>query len=391
MPRRSTTARTLLCVCNFPSNTGYAWDFIEGLYAKTADRLTTHGARTLVAYPAVPEAPRPLVGSAASAVEFDFNLSARGLLRALAFVRRENVRTIYLTDRPSVSPAYVLLRLAGARRIVVHDHVSGEFTAPTGLKRFLKWSYARIPGFAADVIIGVSDFVANRQVEVNLAPRARVVRIWNGVPLPSTSDDSGALREIVPLRPGQPVIVCCCRASHVKGVAHLLGAFERVWRAVRESPGGILPALVYIGDGPQFDELMRLRSELESKADVHFLGFQRNASGLLAGADLCVVPSVWHEACPLGVLEPMAQGKPLVATEVGGTPELVDFGSCGMLVPSEDEAALSAALLTLMDDRTLANRLGAAARDRIARHFRPESQIDALVEILSREFEKPGV
>jgi len=65
---KSAAAETLLCVANYPANTGYAWDFIERLYAKIADHLVTHGVRTLVAYPEIAEPPRTLANSAAEPV-----------------------------------------------------------------------------------------------------------------------------------------------------------------------------------------------------------------------------------------------------------------------------------------------------------------------------------
>src|ERR1700761_6587141 len=92
---------TLLCVVNYPANTGYAWDFIEGLYAATADRLAAHGVRTLVAYPSIEEAPRALAGSVAQPVLLDASLAtpaSRADVHTL--VRREHVTAVYYTDRP---------------------------------------------------------------------------------------------------------------------------------------------------------------------------------------------------------------------------------------------------------------------------------------------------
>ena len=74
--------RSLLCVGNFPANTGYAWDFIESLYVGIADHLATKGIKTFVAYPAIPEAPRTLEGSAAQPVCLDILLSSPAARRA---------------------------------------------------------------------------------------------------------------------------------------------------------------------------------------------------------------------------------------------------------------------------------------------------------------------
>src|SRR5437879_5169134 len=113
----------LLCVANFPANTGYAWDFIESLFARASDFLALRGIETWVAYPEIATAPKTLASSAAKFVQLDTSLnSVSSVLEFVKFVRRGNVRVLYLTDRPVRSFVYALLRLAGVRRIVVHDH-----------------------------------------------------------------------------------------------------------------------------------------------------------------------------------------------------------------------------------------------------------------------------
>ncbi|HEX8904118.1 MAG TPA: glycosyltransferase family 4 protein, partial [Longimicrobiaceae bacterium] len=306
---------TLLCVANYPSNTGFAWDFIESLYARVAERLAPRGVRTLVAYPELRGAPRPLEGSVAEAVELPFDLSDRRRRReVLRFVRHQNVRAVYLTDQPAFSPWYPLLRLAGVRHLVMHDHTSGARTAPRGVRRAAKWLYARFPGVSADVVVGVSEYVAERTRRVGLISPSRVVRVWNGLPV-AAGGDAQAIRRAAGVEEGRAIVACCCRAHPVKGVAFLLRAFDAAWRAL---PVASRPVLVYIGDGPQLGELEEIRDSLESRADVRFLGYVEDAARLLAGADACAVPSVWEDAFPLGVLEPMSMGKPVVAASVGG-------------------------------------------------------------------------
>jgi glycosyltransferase involved in cell wall biosynthesis len=393
----ATPLRTLLCVCNFPSNTGYAWEFIEGLYAQIADRLAQRGVRTLVAYPKVIEPPRSLAHSTAQAVELGFNLSDGVQRRRITdFIRAENVRALYLTDRPACSPFYPLLRRSGARHITVHDHTSGARTAPKGLKRMIKWLYTRFPGVAADTVIGVSNYVAERNIHIGLVDGRKVICVWNGIPVmpaPLTSVPSATsggsrpartLHRAAGIDPDRTVVVCCCRAHAVKGVAHLLPAFDQAWKALHGDSAR--PALVYIGDGAQLAELTRIRETLSAREDIRFLGYRPDAADLLADADVCVVPSVWQDAFPLGVLEPMALGKPVIATAVGGIPEMVENEVTGLLIPPADEPALAGALLRLLRDPALASRLGSRARARVAERFTPDAQIDALTEILARGF-----
>lgn len=374
--------RTLLCVCNFPSNTGFAWDFIERLYAGVADRLAPAGVRTLVAYPEIVEAPRSLAGSAAIAVRCRAQPTVgRSLLALLALIVRERVQVVYFTDVNATSLTYPLLRLCGIRYVIVHDHTSGTRTPARGVKRTIKALLARLPGVSADRVIAVSDYVARRQRDVGQVAPARITRVWNGVPIAPPTGDPTLLRRELGIADGVPIVACCCRAHPVKGVAHLLRAFDRVQRTA-----AVRSALVYIGDGPQLGELRALAASLDSASDIRFTGYLPNARAYLQGADVCVSPSTWQEAFGLAVLEPMSLGKAVVATAVGGVPEILEDEVSGLLVPPADEDALADALGRLLADPALRARLGAAARARAASHFDIELQVRRLSELVAEGF-----
>ncbi|HTO10738.1 MAG TPA: glycosyltransferase, partial [Candidatus Binatia bacterium] len=102
---------------------------------------------------------------------------------------------------------------------------------------------------------------------------------------------------------------------------------------------------------------------------------------LHAAADVVVVPSVIPDALSRVVLEAMAAGRPVIGTRVGGTPELIEDGESGLLVPRADPAALAAAIERLLDDPALAARLGEAARRRVETRFAPEASVDRLLAL----------
>jgi glycosyltransferase involved in cell wall biosynthesis len=375
-------SETFLCVCNFPSNTGFAWDFIERLYAGVSDHLATKGIRTVVAYPKIGDSPRSLRNSTAEPIELNaapvLNTSLKSLLR---FIRRERVRGIYFTDQAPASFIYPLLRAYGVRFIIVHDHTSGDRKPARGMKRAVKWFLTRLPGVAADRVLAVSDYVARRQTEVALIPRRRVTRVWNGVDIPPLPSGENRLREIVDVDPARPIVAVCCRAHPVKGVQHVLRAFDMLW-ALHDPAKR--PVLAYVGNGPALDELEKLRASLSSANDIRFLGYREDAFQLLGGADVCVSASIWQEAFGLGVLEPMSLGKAVVATAVGGVPEILTDGVSGILVPPADEQRLADAIDRLLNDSALRARLGAAARERAAAHFTIQSQIASLSAIVAK-------
>jgi glycosyltransferase involved in cell wall biosynthesis len=380
-------ADTLLCVCNFPGNTGFAWNFIEGLYADASDRLSASGVRTLVAYPRLDGYPEPLNGHAAQPYELKVDLRSFASVRNVCrFVRRERVRALYLTDRPAFSIAYLCLKFCGVKRIVVHDHTSGARIAPSGVRKAAKWLIARLPGFFADRVLAVSDYVANRNAVVGQIPRTRIRRVWNGIPLQPLIDAGGvrAIRAQLHLPPRAFIFLCCCRAAPEKGVQHLLKAFGALLQTDAGASRELL--LVYVGDGPFMPDLRRLRDESKSRDRIRFEGYRNNVGDFIKAADVCVVPSVWQDALPLGVLEPMAEGKPVIGTRVGGVPEMVRDDEEGILVAPGDFVALRDAMSRMLVDAELRRRTGEHARRRVEQFFRPDDQRRIIAEELLEAF-----
>ncbi|HKS05714.1 MAG TPA: glycosyltransferase family 4 protein, partial [Gemmatimonadaceae bacterium] len=330
----------VLCVVHYPSNTGFAWTYFEGLYAGIADALARDGIRTLVSYPVIEQPPKRLVGTKAEPIVLDASLLSIGSVFAtIREARKRNIRTIYFTDRGWWHWAFPLLRLTGIRRIVSHDHTSGARTTPRGLKRFAKWLKARVPGTAADLVIAVSEYVANRQRNVVMIPGDRVVRLWYGIEMPASNSASAPIPEMAD---GRPIVLCVCRAAQEKGVDHLIRAFDKVVAVWPDTSPR--PRLVYVGDGPELANLRALAASLPSRDDVVLTGYRSDVPNFLAHATVSVVPSVWQDACPLGVLEPMAHAKPVIASSVGGVPDEINSPDVGELVPPGDSDALARAL-----------------------------------------------
>jgi glycosyltransferase involved in cell wall biosynthesis len=151
----------------------------------------------------------------------------------------------------------------------------------------------------------------------------------------------------------------------VKGQEDLLVAFREV---VRREPAA---QLVLVGDGVRRPGLERLARELGIAGDVRFLGHRLDAPALLSRAAV-VVSSSYAEGISNAVLEGMASRKPLVATAVGGNPELVREGVTGWLVPPGAPAQLAARVLDALRDREAAARLGAGGRAVVEREFSVE-------------------
>lgn len=380
----ATVPPTLLCTVKYPANTGFAWDFIERSYARLADRLATRGVRTIVAYPEISEAPKPLNGSSALPVVLDTQLKTRRSRAGMAeFVRRENVQVVYFTERPMYSPWYRTVRSAGARKIIVHNHTSGALDAPSGIRRVAKRAVISMPGVAADVVVAVSDFVADLNRAVSLIDPSRIRRVWNGIdPIPEGSEDGlPELRSTLGLDVDTPVVGCACRATAEKGVDLLFQAFDRYKSKSRSNA-----VLVYAGTGPQFEELSELRDTLSSAQHIHMMGYVPSAASLFRTASVCVVPS-FRESFSLAVLEMMVRGRAVIAARVGGVPEVIEDGVSGILIPARDIGSLTCAIGRVLETPSLQASLGRAARDRASSLFTGEQQISEMLGTFHEVFE----
>ncbi len=147
-----------------------------------------------------------------------------------------------------------------------------------------------------------------------------------------------------------------------KDIANLLLAAEII---VKSDPSF---RLEIAGDGPLREELVRLCHERKLGQIVKFLGEVRDIPALLERASLFVLPSR-SEGISLTLLEAMARGLPVVATQVGGNPEVVISGQTGLLVPSRDPAALAGAVLQMRSNFDDALLMGRAGRRRVEDHF----------------------
>jgi glycosyltransferase involved in cell wall biosynthesis len=382
--KKSNQRPGLLAALPFPANTGRAWDRLERLVASISNRLAPEGIRTLVAYPEVDGPPTALEGSTAEWVELDARLGSAASLRATAaIVRRENIRVLFLSDLDTHSPYYPLIRLAGVRGILVQAISSGARTVPRGLKRYAKWLLMRTP-FSATRIAAASDFVRDRTISTILFPAGRITRVWNGVEVPPPDPDAEVLtRKHFGFSTRTPLVASVNRASPEKGISYLFRAFDRVWTSWPE--GEEKPGLVYVGDGPEFESLQELRSTFASAGSILMPGYIPDAISVLAGADVFVSPSAAEDAFPYAVLEPMARGRVVVATEIGGIPEQIEDGVSGLLVPPRDEEALAEALSRSLSDPALRGRLGEGARQRVSALFSVESQVEQLCTLILGE------
>jgi len=159
-----------------------------------------------------------------------------------------------------------------------------------------------------------------------------------------------------------------------------VGDAVRALAAVRRARPAVL---VLVGDGPERGAVEELATLLGVRAAVAFAGERRSLGDLFAHADLFLLPSD-QESFGLAALESLASGVPVVASDVGGVPEVVAHGETGWLVPARDPAAMAGAVLGLLADPARRVAMGRAARAAALARFQPAPLV-ARVEALYQE------
>lgn len=217
---------------------------------------------------------------------------------------------------------------------------------------------------AMDRVVCVSQGQAQKVIRSGVSDaRVRVVR--NSIDTSRFAGmDCPAGRELRCMFPDTitHIVLAVGRLSPEKGFDQLISAARQVV-AEREDVGFLL-----VGDGPLKQELFNQIHAAQLQRRFVLAGFRSDVDHLLPHAAL-LAQSSHTEGMPNVVLEAMAAAVPVVATNVGGTPELVVHGQTGLLVPSADPAALARGILTLLDDSIDRAAMGAAARDRVEEHF----------------------
>jgi L-malate glycosyltransferase len=258
----------------------------------------------------------------------------------------------------------------GAIVSTVHGFPSEE--GYSGLARYKMqlnlWLERRVTDRHHRAVVAVSQDMA---AALRRRLRVPVAVIPNGVPLPDGDPgggllERGAVRALLGLDAADVVLGTACRLVPVKGLDTLLVAAGEV---VRRAPR---TRFVLLGDGPLMPALRRQAAELGLQRHVLLPGHRPDVRPYLRAFDLFVLPSI-AEGLPMALLEAMAAGLPVVASAVGGVPEVVREGVEGLLVPPGAPAPLAAALSRLAADGPLRAAMGTRGRARVAEAFSIEA------------------
>jgi len=214
-------------------------------------------------------------------------------------------------------------------------------------------------------MIAVSDRIRNVVIESGVDP-AHVTVIYSGIntSLTVNSDAGKKIREQYRLADNQPVIGTVANLFQRKGYEYLIPAIVEVRRKIPD----LHCLIIGEGDPNYYALLMEMVQKQGLNQAITFTGFQSAVLAHIAAMDIFVLPSLM-EGFGIVLLEAMMMGKPIVATNVGGIPEIVDDTVTGFLVPQRDSSALAQRILCLLENQKLREQLGSKGKSRVVELF----------------------
>jgi glycosyltransferase involved in cell wall biosynthesis len=304
--------------------------------------------------------------------------AVRGLERVL---RVEQTQLIYTFAHPvTVIFAYLAKLRRLTERAVVSYHATGNAEDGRQVPVYLLPLLRRM-----DLILAVAESHKEYLVRVEGLPRDRIRVIYNGVDTdafrPARPAERAEVRRALGIAEEAVVFMAVSSLKPLKRLDLLLRAAAPTLRRGNAT-------LVIVGGGPERDRLASLAEELGIAGRVVFTGMRDDVDAVLRAADALVLSSR-TEAFPNVVLEAMATGLPVIATDVGSVREMVEHDASALVVPAENEGALGAAIERVADDAALRRAFGARGREIVEARFRIETMCAAR-EALFEELLSPG-
>jgi glycosyltransferase involved in cell wall biosynthesis len=312
------------------------------------------------------------------------------ITRIVRLIQRLRPHILHTHTAKAGAVGRIAAALAGGARppIVVHTfhgHVLRGYFDPltTSVFRNLERSLAT----RTTRLVAVSPEVRDDLVSLGIAPPEKFSVIRLGIDLDDrvTRGGSGSeLRRLFGVSPDEFVVGWIGRMTAIKRVDDILLAFRRL------RDRGVDARLCLVGDGPDREHVEQRAHDLDISRNTLFVGYQRDVAPYYSFFDAVVLASA-NEGTPVVAIEALAAGRPVVATRVGGVPDVVEDNADGMLVRVGDVNEIAAALERLARDPELRRRLGDAGRTRTIPRYRVERLVDDIDELYRELLSERGL
>ena len=378
---RTLMAPNVLLVANWESGVGYAWWLMENFWGQIADLVRTLGGSTTLIYPRITTVPQSVVDAGIHVVEHDFDdRSLAGQIRLHALIRQRRIRTLYLTDRPTTSPFYGLLRLWGVRDIIVHDHTPGERSFPQGARRLAKQLHQSLPLLSASRVFATTPWVKERLFRSQCVSPSKIAVVQNGItPIGRDPELRLYTHETFGLPNDAVLVVSASRVTDYKRVDFIVACAAKL--VVTQQLDKLY--FVHCGDGPDLAAVERQAERLGLGDRFVFAGRRGDVRQILQSCDIGIQASTGEVGYSLSILEFMSAGLATLVPDTPSTRQATRDGETGLLFEPGSEASACSALRRLFEDEELRRRIGAAASQSVRDEFNLQETNRQLIAAIS--------
>lgn len=311
-----------------------------------------------------------------------------GLATLFMFLKRHPYHIVHTHNSKAGFVGRLAARLAGVP-VIVHTVHGFSFHDEEPLwRRRLFRQLERTASRWCDKMIFISQPLLDWALREGITHKGKIVKIYSGIDLdrfqPVTEEEKARIRRKWSLGEEDVVIGMVSKLWEGKGHMQLIEAFRSLREEIRNA------RLVIVGEGYLHDRLRARVDQLNLKDAVIFTGFLMEVAEILATFDVAVLPS-FFEGMGRVLLEAMAMEKPVVASRVGGIPDLVTHGLNGFLVRPGDVNELKQAIATLVQDRDLAERMGKEGRKRITEEFTALAMVQSIEKVYRELLQEKGI
>jgi len=305
-----------------------------------------------------------------------------------SFLRKNSFHIVHTHNSKAGFTGRLAAKLAGTCAVIHTVHGFAFHAEEPFWRRALFRNLERLAAHWCDKMIFISQPLIDWAIGERISSKDKIVKIYSGIDLdrfrPLSEEQQRRHRRKWNLGPGDAVVGMVSKLWEGKGHRVLITAFKKVTQEVENA------RLVIVGEGYLLGELTSQTKALGLDGSVLFTGFVEDVPGIMSTFDVAVLPS-FFEGMGRVLLEAMAMEKPVVATRVGGIPDLVEDGRNGFLINPGDTDALAGSIVKLLNDRALARAMGRAGLEKICDKYSARQMVQAIEGVYREILGKKGV
>jgi glycosyltransferase involved in cell wall biosynthesis len=300
-----------------------------------------------------------------------------------------NMNSLIIKEKPDIVhgnfvPIYFPVNLISifTKTRFIYTHHGPYLEKISKLKKLIMFSLARIFDIGIKKIVFVSDYLLKKHIEYNAPIKDNLIRIYNGTDIGrySLKFDKAGFRKRLGIKEHESVLTCVSHLMDFKGIQYLVDALPKVIKF-----NGTIKLLI-IGEGPYKHELEKIIRQKNLDEHVIFLGNRNDVNKIIMVSDIVLMPSITGEGLPYTIIEYMAGGKPIIATNVGGVPEEIEHMKTGILIPPRSSIEISKNIIYLIKNKRTAARLGKNARKSAFIKFNVERVAEDYLKLYEKAF-----